>query len=45
MEWHSLHHVTGVIKANVDFYTQGLGIRLVKKTVKLLPYLDRRNER
>jgi catechol 2,3-dioxygenase-like lactoylglutathione lyase family enzyme len=30
MEWHHLHHVTGVIKATVDFYTQVPGMRLVK---------------
>ncbi|GIK36307.1 MAG: glyoxalase [Chloroflexota bacterium] len=36
MELHGLHHVTAVTgraQANVDFYTQVLGMRLVKKTV------------
>lgn len=36
MELHGLHHVTAVTgqaQANVDFYTQVLGLRLVKKTV------------
>jgi glyoxalase family protein len=36
MELHGLHHVTAVtgdVKANVDFYTRVLGLRLVKKTV------------
>jgi glyoxalase family protein len=36
MELHGLHHVTAVsgkAQANVDFYTQVLGMRLVKKTV------------
>ncbi len=36
MQLHGLHHVTSVTgkaKANVDFYTQTLGLRLVKKTV------------
>lgn len=34
MELHGLHHVTAVTgqaQANVDFYTQVLGMRLVKK--------------
>lgn len=36
MELNGLHHVTavsGAAQANVDFYTQVLGMRLVKKTV------------
>lgn len=36
MQLHGLHHVTAVtgdVKANVDFYTRLLGLRLVKKTV------------
>lgn len=36
MQLHGLHHVTAVTskaQANVDFYTQVLGLRLVKKTV------------
>lgn len=36
MELHGLHHVTAVTgraQANVNFYTQVLGMRLVKKTV------------
>ena len=36
MELKGLHHVTAVssrAQANVDFYTQVLGLRLVKKTV------------
>ena len=36
MELHGLHHVTAVTgraQANVDFYTQVLGMRLVKRTV------------
>jgi glyoxalase family protein len=36
VELHGLHHVTAVTgraQANVDFYTQVLGMRLVKKTV------------
>lgn len=36
MKLHGLHHVTAVTgqaQANVDFYTQVLGMRLVKKTV------------
>jgi glyoxalase family protein len=36
MDLHGLHHVTAVTgkaQANVDFYTQVLGMRLVKKTV------------
>ena len=33
---HGLHHVTAITanaQANLDFYTQTLGMRLVKKTV------------
>jgi glyoxalase family protein len=36
MQLHGLHHVTAVTaraKANVEFYTQTLGLRLVKQTV------------
>lgn len=36
MQLHGLHHVTAVTgnaKGNLDFYTQVLGLRLVKKTV------------
>ena len=36
MQLHGLHHVTSVTgnaRGNVDFYTQTLGLRLVKKTV------------
>lgn len=36
MQLHGLHHVTAVtgnVAANVNFYTQTLGLRLVKKTV------------
>ena len=36
MKLNGLHHVTAVTgkaQANVDFYTQVLGMRLVKKTV------------
>jgi glyoxalase family protein len=36
MELHGLHHVTAVTgkaQANVNFYTQALGMRLVKRTV------------
>ncbi len=36
MQLHGIHHVTAVTgnaKANLDFYTQVLGLRLVKKTV------------
>ena len=36
MQLHGIHHVTAVtgkVKDNVYFYTQVLGLRLVKKTV------------
>src|ERR1700682_4334936 len=36
MQLHGVHHVTAVtgnVSTNVDFYTQTLGLRLVKKTV------------
>lgn len=36
MQLHGIHHVTAVtgkVKANLEFYTQVLGLRLVKKTV------------
>lgn len=36
MQLHGLHHVTAVtgdVRANLEFYTRVLGLRLVKKTV------------
>jgi catechol 2,3-dioxygenase-like lactoylglutathione lyase family enzyme len=48
MELHGLLHVTvvtGKTQTNVDFYTEVLVMRLVKKTVNPLPYLGRRSER